>query len=44
MTDADIYAAVNLSRPAGTTAWVAITGSSAPQLDVNFRLGYSTLS
>ncbi len=44
VTDADIYAAVNLTRPAGTTAWVAITGSNAPQLGVNFILGTSTLS
>jgi hypothetical protein len=44
VTDSDIYAAVNLSRPAGTTAWVAITGSNAPQLGENFALGYSTLS
>ncbi len=44
VTDADIYAAVNLSRPAGVTAWVAITGSNAPQLGVNFILGAGTLS
>jgi hypothetical protein len=53
VTDTDIYAAVNLSRPAGTTAWVAITAHTpphegympgAPQLGVNFVLGSSTLS
>lgn len=44
VTDADIYAAVNLSRPAGTTAWVAITGSNASLIGVNFILGASKLS
>ena len=44
VTDADIYNAVNLARPAGVTAWVAITGSNAAQLGVNFILGASALS
>ncbi len=44
VTDADIYNAVNLSRPAGVTAWVAITGTNAALLGVNFILGFSALS